>query len=120
MNARTVAAALFLLGVVCVGVGCGGSTPAPPSGGSTPAPPSGSNATPQADAASDEPLPPSRLDTELDPGIRAYVGEPFTGDLDQMVKRRLVRIGVTFNRTFFFLDQGVQRGIAYEYGRLVE
>jgi membrane-bound lytic murein transglycosylase MltF len=37
-----------------------------------------------------------------------------------MVQRRLVRIGVTFNRTHYFVDQGVQRGVAYEYGKLME
>ena len=52
--------------------------------------------------------------------MRDLVLKPFTGDLDAMVKRRLVRIGVTFNRTFYFLDKGVQRGIAHEYGQLVE
>ena len=36
------------------------------------------------------------------------------------MKRRAVRIGVTFNRTFYFIDRGVQRGIAYEYGLLME
>jgi membrane-bound lytic murein transglycosylase MltF len=111
MNSRTAAAALLLLGVASAGVGCGRGTPAPPSE---------SSANSQPAPAAEEPLPPSSLETELDPGIRAYVGEAFTGDLDQMVKRRLVRIGVPFNRTFYFVDRGVQRGIAYEYGRLVE
>ena len=37
-----------------------------------------------------------------------------------MVERRLVRIGVTFNRTFYFVDKGVQRGVSYEYAQLVE
>ena len=37
-----------------------------------------------------------------------------------MVKRRLIRIGVTFNRTFYFVDKGVQRGVAYDYGRFIE
>ena len=37
-----------------------------------------------------------------------------------MVERRLVRIGVTFNRTFYFVDKGMQRGVSYEYGQLVE
>ena len=46
--------------------------------------------------------------------------KPFTGDLDTLVKRRVVRVGVTFNRTFYFIDRGVQRGIAYEYGQLME
>jgi membrane-bound lytic murein transglycosylase MltF len=110
MNAST-AVTTLLLGVAIAGVGCGRGTPAPPSE---------SNATSKPAAAVEEPLPPSRLDTDLDPGIRAYVGEPFTSDLDQMVRRRLVRIGVVQNRTFYFVDKGVQHGIAYEYGRLVE
>ena len=46
--------------------------------------------------------------------------KPFTGDLDEMVKRRLVRIGVTYNRTFYFVDRGVQRGVAYEFGQIME
>jgi membrane-bound lytic murein transglycosylase MltF len=37
-----------------------------------------------------------------------------------MVEHRLIRVGVTFNRTFYFVDKGVQRGVAYEYGRLME
>src|SRR5688500_8104635 len=65
-------------------------------------------------------LPPSRLDTQLPPAVRDLVLTPLTGDLDAMIKRRLVRIGVTFNRTFYFIDKGVQRGVAYEYGQLVE
>jgi membrane-bound lytic murein transglycosylase MltF len=40
--------------------------------------------------------------------------QPFTGDLDEMVKRRVIRAGVTFNRTHYFIDRGQQRGIAYE------
>ncbi len=52
--------------------------------------------------------------------MRDALLKPFTGDLDEMVKRRLVRIGVTFNRTFYFVDKGVQRGVVYDYGQLVE
>ena len=32
----------------------------------------------------------------------------------------MIRVGVTFNRTFYFVDKGVQRGAAYEYGKLFE
>ena len=39
---------------------------------------------------------------------------PFTGDFDEMVKRRAIRVGVTFNRTHYFIDQGQERGITYE------
>ena len=32
----------------------------------------------------------------------------------------MIRVGVTFNRTFYFVDHGVQRGAIYEYGKLFE
>ncbi len=66
------------------------------------------------------PLPPSELETQLPLSVREAVLTPFTGDLDELVKRRAVRVGVTFNRTFYFIDRGKQRGIAYEYGQLME
>src|SRR5688572_30049798 len=66
------------------------------------------------------PLPPSELETRLPPAVREAVLRPFTGDIDSLVKRRVVRIGVAFNRTFYFVDKGVPRGIAYEYGQLME
>ena len=57
---------------------------------------------------------------ELPLSIREIVAKPFTGDLDEMVKRRVLRIGVTFNRTFYFIDKGVQRGVVYDYGTLMD
>jgi membrane-bound lytic murein transglycosylase MltF len=68
-----------------------------------------------AAAAPDEPLPavPSPYDA-LPPQARPLLDQPFTGDLDEMVKRRIIRAGVTFNRTHYFIDRGQQRGIAYE------
>jgi membrane-bound lytic murein transglycosylase MltF len=70
--------------------------------------------------ADDEPLPPLAYESALPPDVRARMDQPFTGDLDEMVARRLVRVGVTFNRTHYFVDRGVQRGVAYEYGKLME
>jgi membrane-bound lytic murein transglycosylase MltF len=72
-----------------------------------------------ADSAA-APLPPPAFEAALPEGIRAHLYEPFTGDLDQMVKRRLIRVGVTYNRTFYFVDNGVQRGAAYELGQAFE
>jgi membrane-bound lytic murein transglycosylase MltF len=46
--------------------------------------------------------------------VRGVVGREFKGDFDEMVKRRLIRVGVTFNRTHYFIDKGQQRGITYE------
>jgi hypothetical protein len=37
--------------------------------------------------------------------VREAVLKPFTGDLDEIVKRRALRLGVTFNRTFYFVDR---------------
>ena len=77
---------------------------------------------PQAVSAeeADAPLPPSELETQLAPVVRDALLKPSTGDLDAMVQRRTVRVGTTFNRSFYFVDKGVQRGVVYEYGRLME
>jgi hypothetical protein len=65
--------------------------------------------------AAEEPLPEvgSPYDA-LPEGVRSLLDRPLTGDLDAMAKRRLIRAGVTFNRTHYFTDKGQQRGIAYE------
>jgi hypothetical protein len=41
----------------------------------------------------------------------------WTGDLDGMVKRRMVRALVVFSRTQYFVDNGAQHGTAYELMR---
>ena len=45
---------------------------------------------------------------------------PFTGDLDAMVRRRYVRMLVTFSKTNYFIDRGQQRGATYDAGKLLE
>jgi membrane-bound lytic murein transglycosylase MltF len=65
-------------------------------------------------------LPPLAFEIALPEEVRAELGERFTGDLDEMVQRRLVRVGVAYNRTLYFVDRGVQRGMAYEYGKLMD
>jgi membrane-bound lytic murein transglycosylase MltF len=87
----------------------------PASGAAAPA------ATPAASSPPDEaPLPPPAAESDLPEGVRAIVEQSFLGDLDKMVERRLIRVGVSFNRTHYFVDKGVQRGAAYEYGKLFE
>ncbi|MCU0592948.1 MAG: lytic transglycosylase F [Desulfobacterales bacterium] len=46
--------------------------------------------------------------------------EKWTGDLDGMIKRRMVRVLVVYSKTFFFVDKGTQRGIVYEEFRKFE
>jgi membrane-bound lytic murein transglycosylase MltF len=74
-----------------------------------------------AGTAADPPLPevPSPYDA-LPAPTRALLDEPFTGDFDEMVERRLIRAGVVYNRTQYFIDRGVQRGMVYESVKLLE
>jgi membrane-bound lytic murein transglycosylase MltF len=98
---------------------CGGgqsatSAPAAAPGATTPG-----AQTPAAPAAAppepDEPLPVVESPYDALPDhAREVLDQSFTGDLDEMVKRRVIRAGVTFNRTHYFIDRGQQRGIAYE------
>jgi membrane-bound lytic murein transglycosylase MltF len=44
----------------------------------------------------------------------------FTGDLDGMIKRRAIRVLVPYSRTHYFVEKGVQRGLAYEMGKQFE
>jgi len=46
--------------------------------------------------------------------------EPWVGDLEGILERRLLRVLVTYNSTDFFVDRGRQGGITYEMFRLVE
>ena len=46
--------------------------------------------------------------------------KPFTGDFDALVARRSIRVGVTFNRTHYFIDKGQERGLTFEALRLFE
>ena len=99
------------------GAACGAE---PPSSStiSTPQPPAPAAAA--ATPAPEDELPPSALETNLPPAVRDALFKNFTGDFDEMIERKLIRIGVTPSRTFYFVDNGVQRGIAYEYGQLME
>jgi membrane-bound lytic murein transglycosylase MltF len=63
-------------------------------------------------------LPPraARADDEL----LAHVEKPWKGDLDQMIKRRRIRVLVVYSKTFYFLDRGQQRGTTYDTLRAFE
>ena len=65
-------------------------------------------------------LPPPAYLAAIPEELRGTADRPFTGDLDGMVPRRLIRAGVPFNRTFYFIDRGQQRGLSYEYLMLFE
>jgi len=102
--------------------GCSGSKePAP----TTATPPPAASAAPAAPATpatapAGEEAPPPVEESPLPESLRTIMDKPFTGDFDEMVKRRLIRVGVTFNRTFYFIDKGTPRGLSYEYSSLYE
>src|SRR4029077_19886702 len=43
-----------------------------------------------------------------------------TGDLDGMIERRVIRALVVYSKTYYFVDKGTQRGIAYDGLKLFE
>jgi membrane-bound lytic murein transglycosylase MltF len=93
-----------------------------PAGASSPAGQAAAPAPAGQSAASqpgDEDAPPA-YESGLPEEMRSILHKPFTGDFDEMVKRRVIRIGAPFNRTYYFIDKGVQRGLSYEYAVLFE
>ena len=65
------------------------------------------------------PSPASISDLALDAAL-AKISDKWTGDLDGMIERRRIRVATAYNRTHYFIDQGVQRGAAYEAFKLFE
>ena len=47
-------------------------------------------------------------------------GIKWTGDLDGMVKRRIIRVLTTYSKVNYFVDQGRPRGLVYDAFRLFE
>src|SRR5204862_4499379 len=56
----------------------------------------------------------------LPEALRLVVDQPFTGDFDEMLDRRAIRVAVTFNRTHYFIDKGQERGLTFESLKLFE
>jgi membrane-bound lytic murein transglycosylase MltF len=59
------------------------------------------------------------------PAKKAYAladvtAQKWTGDLDGMIQRRLIRVLVTYSKTHYFVDKGTQRGLTYEFGRMFD
>jgi membrane-bound lytic murein transglycosylase MltF len=101
---------LLLLIVVLLAVSCSGQDEAP---SSKAAPPAGS----EPEVSLPETASPYDV---LPPAVRLAMDKPFTGDLDELVKRRAIRVAVTFNRTHYFIDKGQERGLTYEWMKIFE
>lgn len=48
----------------------------------------------------------------VDPG---EILKPWTGDLEEMKKRRIIRVLTIYSKTFYFTDRGTQRGATYDW-----
>jgi membrane-bound lytic murein transglycosylase MltF len=59
--------------------------------------------------------PPQQIQAATD-----HLAKPWTGDLDGMIERRIIRVATTYNKTLYFIDKGVQRGAVYEAYKLFE
>ena len=90
--------------IVMAATACGRQQEPPPA----PAPP-------PAPSAAEAPIPetPSPF-AALPESARLMMDRPLTGDLDEMVARRMIRVAVTFNRTHYFIDKGQERGLTYD------
>jgi membrane-bound lytic murein transglycosylase MltF len=53
-------------------------------------------------------------------GIAAIALSKWTGDLDGMIERRLIRVLTTYSKTSYFIDQGAPRGLVPETFKLFE
>ena len=102
--------AVVALLIAAAATACSGEQEAPP--------PATTAATPSAPEA---PIPPTASPYDALPeAVRNAMDKPFTDDFDAMVKRRAIRVAVTFNRTHYFIDQGQERGLTYESLKLFE
>jgi len=114
-----VLAALILLSAGC----SSSSTPSESSAkaGEAPASASTPSVTLPTKPGDDQALPavPSPEDA-MPAEARSLINRPFTGDFDAMIKRRVIRAGVVYNRTNYFIDRGQQRGMSYEALHLFE
>ena len=50
----------------------------------------------------------------------AEMQKPWTGDLDGMIERRVIRVLTVNSKTFYFDDKGTQRGTVVDFFRLFE
>jgi membrane-bound lytic murein transglycosylase MltF len=97
--------------VVLLGGGCQRTAPPPPAVSPSPAAaaPSASPTT----AAAEETLEPAPEPTPMPAGLAPFV-KPWKGDLDGMIKRRIIRVLTVQNPLLYFVDKGREVGITYE------
>lgn len=96
---------------------CGQAGPARPS--PSPVPTSAAALDAPQDPGEAEGSEPAPEATPLPPGL-APITEPFTGDLDGMLQRRIVRVLTVQSPINYFVDRGRELGLVYETARALE
>jgi membrane-bound lytic murein transglycosylase MltF len=71
-------------------------------------------ATPSPPPVAESPAPEANAPREGAAGSIDLANRPWVGDLDGMVERRVIRALVVPSKTFYFVENGRQRGISYE------
>ncbi len=56
---------------------------------------------------------------EQQTGLEGFV-EPWTGDLDTMVEKRRIRVLTVYNPGRYYIDQGQEKGLTYEWFKMFE
>jgi len=121
MQNPSTARTLLFGGLLFVFVAACGEKPAAP-----PGPAIGSQTTPltAADKAdtwlSNQGEPDTPLPEPAEDPMTATILKPWTGDLDGMIERRLIRVLTTYSKTSFFVDKGTERGLVADAMRLFE
>lgn len=115
LNAHSV---LLLAAAVVSGPGCGGAEK-PQAAASASSKPAPAATAPQPVVAPEETPEPAPEPTPLPAGLEPFL-RPFKGDLDGMVKRRMIRVLTVHNPINYFVDKGRELGITYEAARTFE
>ena len=111
MSSRGVFTVLALVGALA----CSGQKGTDPQSTTAATPAAASPASTAPAGADDAPIPPTASPYDaLPPTVRESMGRSSKADLDEMVKRRAIRAGVTFTRTHYFIDKGQEHGLAFE------
>jgi membrane-bound lytic murein transglycosylase MltF len=81
-------------------------------------------ASPVATKAAVQPPQPAAAPTPEETGQLTIdleaISKPWTGDLDGMIERQVIRVLTTYSKTSYFVDKGTQRGSTYDMFHLFE
>ena len=83
----------------------------------------GKDSDPAAGSAANDESPVAAPEATVDipdTGIAAIALAKWTGDLDGMIERRLIRVLTTYSKTSYFIDEGTPRGLVPEAFKLFE